>query len=474
MLPSVDQLLNTEAARSLGDPSGSARVARLAREVLASLRRRLLEGDGAKPGPSLSREMLLEEAASRLKSRWASEQGRRLRRVINATGVVIHTNLGRAPLSNAARTALLEAAGWCNLEYDLQAGKRGRRAPRAEDLLCELTGAEAAAVVNNGAAAALLVLSVLAPGREVIVSRGELVEIGGDFRVPDVLSRSGATLREVGTTNRTKLLDYEAAINENTGLILRVHPSNYKIIGFTESPALGDLAELAHSRGLLLYEDAGSGALVDLSGIGLSDEPVVSRSVAEGADIVSFSGDKLLGGPQAGAIVGGKDVIERIRKHPLYRALRVDKLVNTALEATLEHYARGTAFEEVPVLQMLSMTRNELAKRTKRFVKAFRRRMGDNASLNFEITDGFSVVGGGAAPGVQLPTLLISIAHGSLSAPDIEKALRASEPPVIARIEDDKVFLDLRTVRKDEEAELLEVLCGFAAGATRYDGQNPA
>jgi L-seryl-tRNA(Ser) seleniumtransferase len=381
-----------------------------------------------------------------------------VRRVINATGVVLHTNLGRAPLSEAARAAVArEAARYCTIEYDLAEGARGRRGARAEELLAELTGAEDALVVNNCAAAALLVLTALARDGETIVSRGELVEIGGDFRVPDVMAQSGTTMVEVGTTNRTKLSDYERAVTERTRLVLRVHPSNYRIVGFTAAPALAELAELAHRSGLLLYEDAGSGALVDLSPHGLGDEPVIRASVEGGADVVTFSGDKLLGAAQAGLVVGRREVVERLRRHPLYRALRADKLALAALEATLEAYRRGSALTEVPALRMLAATREEIEGRALAFADGLRARP-EAGALGVEVVDGRSAVGGGSAPTTHPPTALVALAHETLSADALEAALRRARPPVVARIVEGRVALDLRTVAEDEVAELLDAV----------------
>jgi L-seryl-tRNA(Ser) seleniumtransferase len=388
--------------------------------------------------------------------------------VINATGVVIHTNLGRAPLSKNARRAVAdEAAGYCTLEYDVDTGKRGKRGQRAEELIAELTGAEAALVVNNCAAAAFLVLKALADGGEVVISRGELVEIGGDFRVPDVLAQSGATLREVGTTNRTKLTDYESAIGENTRMILRVHPSNYRIVGFTASPDIAELAETAHRHGILIYEDIGSGALVDLSEFGLVDEPLVNVSIRAGVDIVTFSGDKLLGSVQSGIIAGKVEMIEKLRKHPLYRALRPDKMTYAALEATLASYRRGTELHDIPVLRMISMNKEEIASRVNGFAEQLRKILPGICDLKFEIIDGLSAIGGGAAPTARMETVLLALTHDKITALNLERALRHSIPPVIARIEDERVLIDLRTVSESEESELLNALSRSAA-------QNPA
>ena len=386
-----------------------------------------------------------------------------LRRVVNASGVILHTNLGRAPLSEAARGRITaEAAGYCTLEYNAATGRRGGRGLRVEQLLTDLTGAEAALVVNNCAAAALLILTVLAAGGEAIVSRGEMVEIGGDFRVPDVMAQSGTRLVEVGTTNRTRLADYERAINQETRILVRIHTSNYRIIGFTSTPALAALAELAHSAQLPLYEDAGSGALFDLRPYGLEGEPVISESIRSGADVVSFSGDKLLGACQAGLIVGRHHIIEALRRHPLYRALRADKLALAALEATLEAHRRGTSFEEVPVLRMLAMTRAEIETRARDLLSRLAQRC-PAASLNCEVVAGESAIGGGSAPTAHPQTALIALTHESMSADTLEEALRSATPPVVARIMEDKVLLDLRTVAEDEEGLLLDALTAVSA-----------
>jgi L-seryl-tRNA(Ser) seleniumtransferase len=456
-LPSIDALLRSETAGKLLPESGARHLTALARSVIDSLRREIQES--SENAAELSRENLLEEAEKRLADAWRAEQNTNLQRVINATGVIVHTNLGRAPLSEKARKAIFEEASrYCNLEYNLETGKRGKRGARAEHLLAELTGAESALIVNNCAAAAFLVLTVLAAGGEVVISRGELVEIGGDFRVPDVLAQSGAVLREVGTTNRTKVSDYEKAINENTRVLLKVHPSNYRIIGFTASPGLAELAELAHRSGILLYEDAGSGAIFDLAEYGLTDEPVISRSIVAGADVVTFSGDKLLGGVQSGLIVGRRETVEKIRRHPLYRALRVDKLIYAALEATFEAFRKETFLQEIPVLKMLSATRAELMTRTAAFADRLREGLGENPALKFEIAEGNSVVGGGSAPDVQPPTALLALRHANISVSKLEEKLRNAKPPVITRILEDKVLIDLRTVSESEELELLEIL----------------
>ncbi len=452
-LPSIDQLLRTETGARLATLLGHAELTRRAREIIEEMRE-ALSGE-ARAGSHASAAALLAESEKLLNESWTLEQNSRLRRVINATGVVIHTNLGRAPLSVAARQAVADAFGYCTLEFDTTSGERGKRGGSVEILLAELTGAEAAIVVNNGAAAALLVLTALADGGEVIVSRGELVEIGGDFRIPDVLVRSGATLCEVGTTNRTRLADYEKAITERTRILLRVHPSNYKIIGFTESVKLADLAGLADRNRILLYEDAGSGALIDLSDLGLTDEPIVADSIRAGADLVSFSGDKLLGGPQAGLIVGRADMITRLRKHPLYRALRADKLAYAALAATLDAYRRETALDDIPVLKMLATTENEIRTRVDAFID---RSAGLASAWTLKSIEGRSAVGGGSAPAFQPATRLIAVSHSELNADELAKSLRNSEPAIIGRIVDDRFLLDLRTVATEEENDILRIL----------------
>lgn len=457
-LPSVDELLRSSQMSSLVDAVGDQYAPILARRAIELVRQEI----GEKTDWKATKETLLADVESRLEALWTADRKSGINRVINATGVIIHTNLGRAPLSENASRAVDNASGYCTLEYDFETGKRGRRGSRAEDLLVELTGAESALIVNNCAAAAFFILTVFASGGEVVISRGELVEIGGDFRVPDVLAQSGATLREVGTTNRTKLLDYEKAIGQNTRLILRVHPSNYRIVGFTFTPAVTELAALAHKHGILLYEDIGSGALIDLSAFGLSDEPVVSRSIIAGADIVSFSGDKLLGGPQAGIIAGRREIIEQLRSHPLYRALRVDKLTYASLEATLKAYRRGTATDEIPVLQMLSSSHDQTEARVAHFLQLLREKLGDDSNLQFEVIDGSSAIGGGAAPAVQLNTKLIALTHKSYSISTLEQSLRMAEPAVIARIGDNHVLLDLRTVAKNDEQEFLDILTNLS------------
>ncbi len=380
------------------------------------------------------------------------ETERQPRRVINATGVILHTNLGRAPLSEAALQAMNDVAdGYSTLEYDLEAGTRGKRERHIEDLLTAITGAEAATVVNNNAAATLLTLIATAQHREVILSRGQLVEIGGGFRIPDVMAQSGARLVEVGTTNRTRISDFEQAITPQTALLMRVHSSNFKMIGFTEQPTLAEIAGLAHQHGLLAVDDLGSGALLDTIPFGLEHEPTVQESLAVGFDVVAFSGDKLLGGPQAGIIVGRRAVIEVIKKHPLARAVRIDKLCLAALTATLEHYRYGEALTHIPVWRMIAMPLNSMRARAERWAN----RVGGS------VIEARSTIGGGSLPGETLPTyaLALDVPH-----PDVFIAqLRESAPPIIARITDGKVLFDPRTVFESQDEMLLIALIGLLA-----------
>ena len=448
-VPSVDQLLRTDAARELRELVGLRRLTGIARSVTAEIRILVRSGQANGEQP----EGLLAEAVSRMQASARGESQAGLKRVINATGVILHTNLGRAPLSQAAREAIEEAARYCSLEYDLASGARGGRAARVESLLKDLTGAEDALVVNNCAAAALLILKVLAGDGETIVSRGELVEIGGDFRVPDVMASSGTRMVEVGTTNRTHLEDYRRAINADTRLIMRVHPSNYRIVGFASSPGRSELSALASEAGLPLYEDAGSGQLGDLRKYGVVDEPIVREVVESGVDVVSFSGDKLLGSAQAGLIVGTRAIVSRLRKHPLYRALRSDKLRLAALEATLVSHQKDVAHEDVPVIQMLSLTADELEQRARSLIEAV-----STTGLQLEVVPGASALGGGAGPTSTLPTKLVALTHPKKSAQEIEHQLRTSSPPIIARISEGRVLLDLRTVSSEEIPPLSDAL----------------
>jgi L-seryl-tRNA(Ser) seleniumtransferase len=446
------------AASQLCTELGRERVRDLLRDVTGEIRDELGNGDSRDPLPyELSPPALEDEIDRRLAERARRLASPSLRRVVNATGVIVHTNLGRAPLSDAALAAISEVgARYSNLEYDIESGERGHRESHCRALIARLTGAEAAAVVNNNAAAVLLVLNTLAEGGEVIVSRGELVEIGGSFRIPEVMQKSGAILREVGTTNRTRIGDYAKAICDRTRLILRVHPSNYRIIGFTERPGAAELANMARTAGIPTYEDLGSGCLTDLTSWGVTDEPLASDSLQAGISVVSFSGDKILGGPQAGIIAGSSDVIKRIRANPLMRALRTDKLAYAALEATLRIYEQKGAEEQIPVIRALSMRREAIAARAAGLAHRIASATGGALTPNLE--NGESVVGGGSAPGVGLPTVLVSLQHPVLSAARIEEHLRRNRIPIIVRTERDRVLIDLRTVMPDEENILLEAI----------------
>ncbi len=450
-LPGVDRLLRHGQSLDLIGRFGRDLTLAALREVLQSTRDRILAGEAVVPMDAV----LLQQAAELLEA-WTAPT---LRRVINATGVIIHTNLGRAPLSNEALQALQAAAvGYSTLEFDLETGERGSRSVHAEALLRRLTGAEAAFVVNNNAAATILTLSALAGpdhlqprGWGVLISRGQLVEIGGGYRMPDVMRQSGAQMVEVGTTNRTHLRDYEAAIDANTALIMRVHHSNYAIIGFTTEPTFDDLARLAHQRGLLIVDDIGSGALLDTTQFGLAPEPMVQDSLAAGADVVMFSGDKLLGGPQAGVIVGRHHIIERLKRHPLARAVRPDKLCLSALTATLLHYLKGEALEKVPVWRMIAARPENLAERADRWCEHLA-----VYGLACHVAEGQSMVGGGSLPGETLPTRLLAIAVPSPE--DAAAQLRAASPPVIVRREERHILVDPRTVLERDEEALLAAL----------------
>ena len=451
-VPSVDRLIRTDVAIELATRIGIKRVTALARLVTSEIRTAVQSESESANGQSA--ESLLINATQRLEEVATLESRLGIRNVINATGVVLHTNLGRAPLSKAAQTAISEeAARYCTLEYDNASGLRGKRGARAEALLRELTGAEEALVVNNCAAAALLILAVLAGDGETLVSRGELVEIGGDFRVPDVMASSGTRMIEVGTTNRTHLDDYRKAITSKTRLIMRVHPSNYRVVGFTSSPRLDELAALAREAMIPLYEDAGSGQLSDLSELGVEGEPIIEQLIAGGADLVSFSGDKLLGSVQAGLIVGKRGIVDRLRRHPLYRALRSDKLRLAALEATLAAHQRNRA--EVPVLQMLSLTKQDISTRAQSLLSQV---SNNSKTVHLDLIDSESAIGGGAGPTANLPTTVIAVSDQNRTAQEIETVLRTSLPPVIARIADQKVLLDLRTVFPDQEDSLRRTL----------------
>ena len=451
-IPSVDELLAQPRLAALAQRVNRELLVEMTRTVLADLRGRIT-GEGT-AAIALDSFALEERITSMVEQVLASS----LQPVINATGVILHTNLGRAPLSGAAVEEIRRSAtSYSNLEYDLEAGARGKRDVHVSELLERLTGAEAAIVVNNCAAAVLLVLGALAKGGEVIVSRGELIEIGDGFRIPEIMAQSGAVLREVGTTNRTRIVDYENAISEHTKLLLRVHPSNFTITGFAEKPSLQELVSLGQRASLPLVEDLGSGCLIDLSDAGIA-EPTVRQSVETGVSIVMFSGDKLLGGPQAGFIAGNKELVGRVRRHPLFRALRVDKLTTAALAATLGAYLRG-AVNEIPALRMIRMSVQEIRRRAENFLRELTPEL-PLGEVELEITEGSSLAGGGSTPTQELPTKLIRIASVRYSASQLEQRLRRAPAgvSVIARVEDDRLVLDLRTVFPEQESALLKTL----------------
>jgi L-seryl-tRNA(Ser) seleniumtransferase len=442
-LPSVDRVLADEALQRASAEVGTAAATEAVRAELAERRDALRNG-----GADTSLAAIAEAAAERA---YASLRAS-LRPVINATGVIIHTNLGRAPLSDVAIAAMSAVGrGYSNLEFELEAGERGSRYEHVEALLCRVTGAEAAIAVNNNAAALLLVLSALAQDREVVISRGQLVEIGGGFRIPDVMAQSGARLVEVGTTNRTYARDYEAAIGEETAALMRVHSSNFRVTGFVASAQLEELAALARSRGLLLLDDLGSGCLLDTRPYGLEEEPTPQDSLRAGADLVMFSGDKLLGGPQAGIVVGKKDLIASLRRHPLARALRMDKASIAGLNATLLHYARGDAEREVPVWRMIAAPLSEMNARARRLARL----IGEGAA----VIDGRSTIGGGSLPEESLPTKLVALPAASGAALEaLAQRLRRGDPPVVGRIEDNRLLLDPRTVPSRDDATLVRAV----------------
>ena len=452
-LPSVDELIRTPGESALASQHGTAAVTAAARAVLARLREEI--SSGLLDASAL--RIALDGLHNAIEQQLLRALTYSLRTVINATGVILHTNLGRAPLAEAALAHIRETAGrFSNLEFDLDAGARGKRDAHVDRLFRSLLSegghdeAEIATiVVNNNAAGVLLALNTLAEGGEVIVSRGELVEIGGSFRIPDVMAKSGATLREVGTTNRTRVADYENAINERTRLLLRVHRSNFEITGFTEQPSTADLVALARDRGLPLMEDLGSGALVDLQNFGISGEPSVLDCLRAGVDIATYSGDKLLGGPQAGLISGRGDLVARVRANSLFRALRVDKLTYAALEATLLAYVKRD-YDSIPTLRMMRWTKEEIGQRAEALAVKIQLSQ-TKFKMKVELTDGESVIGGGAAPSSTLPTRLLALSCDGLSADELSARLRASDPPIIARVTDGRVLLDLRTVFEDQD-----------------------
>ena len=449
-IPAVERLLASEPFRPLLEASPRALVVRALRDELAAVREALASG-----GPAPEDTADAAWYAARVKARIARSTAPSLRPVINATGVVLHTNLGRALLAEAARAALERvASAYSNLEYELDSGERGSRYNHCAALLCELTGAEAALVVNNNAAALVLALNTLALGRDAVVSRGELVEIGDSFRISEIMERSGARLLEVGATNRTHRRDYEAAISAETGVLLKVHRSNFRISGFTSDVPLRELAQLGHAHGVPVLNDLGSGLLVDGRSFGLPAEPTPSDALRDGADLVTMSGDKLLGGPQAGIILGRRELIARLRRNPLCRALRVDKLTLAALEATLALYRDPEqARREIPTLRMLALEPEALAARAQAVADRLRQ-----AGVRATTLPGESAVGGGAYPEATLPTTLVAL-DVEAPADDVVRRLRGATPPVVARIQDGRVVLDLRTVAPEEEDPLVRAVC---------------
>ncbi len=428
-------------------------VADAARTVLARIREEVLAGRLDDNGVRLAVSGLAEAVERQMRANLAYS----LRAVINATGVILHTNLGRAPLGTAALEHIREVAGtYSNLEFDVAAGERGKRDVHVDRLFAQLLGDAgrdvSTVVVNNNAAAVLIALNTLAEGGEVIVSRGELVEIGGSFRVPDVMAKSGATLREVGTTNRTRAADYEKAITDKTRLLMRVHRSNFEMVGFTEQPSLEELVEVGRKHRIPVLEDVGSGAFFDLRHVNVHGEATILDSIRAGVDVVTYSGDKLLGGPQAGVISGTRELVAKIRKNPLFRALRVDKLTYAALEGTMLAYVKQD-YEAIPAIRMMRVSTEELRSRA----EAIREKVA-GAQLSAEIVESESVIGGGAAPTAKLPTQALAITSQTMNADEITEQLRRNDPPIVARVEDNRVLLDLRTVFPEQDEQVAQAL----------------
>ncbi len=451
-IPAVDQMLLRTAIVTWVERTSREFVVSEIQKLLQDIRSKIRSGDmdaGRDLSPEHLETILIENIENRLRPN--------LRMVINATGVILHTNLGRAPLSSAAQDSLSAfSVNYTNLEYEILTGQRSHRDKLIEPLLQEVLKCEAATVVNNNAAAVFMILNSLASGKEVICSRGELVEIGGSFRIPDIMARSGAILREVGTTNKTRVLDYKNAIGPDTALLLRVHPSNFRMLGFTERPELGELIELSRESKIPLVEDIGSGCLVNLKAYGISDEPLATESLSAGVDLICFSGDKLLGGPQAGIIAGLRSMVEPIRRNPLMRTYRVEKLIYGALEATLNSYRSGRAEREIPVVRMIAMTKEELNKRARSFSRKLKAALPEG--IKIQLSEGSSLVGGGSCPEYVLPTTLIILESSRPSPNTIESRLRLQDPPIILRLEEDKVLIDLRTVFPAQEPALVEGL----------------
>jgi len=445
-IPKVDELMKQPVLLSLCETVPAQTVTQAVRQALEDLRKDILAGK--------IEEMPSVEALCAGIAADASRQAEpSLKKVINATGIILHTNLGRACISDRAAAAARDVAmSYSTLEYNLEAGRRGTRYSHVESLLCKLTGAESALVVNNNAAAVLLILSDMAQGGQVITSRGELVEIGGSFRVPDIMEACGAELKEVGTTNKTHLWDYDRAINEKTRALMKVHTSNYRIVGFSETPTLPELAELAHSRGLPVIEDLGSGCLVDLQQFGIHGEPTVQDSVRAGVDVVSFSGDKLLGGPQAGIIVGRKAIVDKLKKHPLTRAMRVDKMTLAALEATLRSYEAGLT-NEIPTIAMLSATPAQLRAKADALCALM-----TAAGIAAEVVPTEGQVGGGSVPTQMLKSFAVAVQPAGVNLDQLETNLRLGSPAIVGRINHDRFLLDVRTLRESDYADIVKAV----------------
>jgi len=460
-IPSIDELMNMPELLQLSDEYDRDVVLKAARTVVERVRTEILQSDGNAAMPSA--DDIARKVQDSIKRKFAPS----LRYAINATGIVLHTGLGRAMLPEAAVKAVYDAIrGYSTLATDIETGQRGSRDVHFNDILCELTGAEASTIVNNNAAATMIILNTLAKGREVIVSRGQLVEIGGSFRMPEVMEMSGAVLREIGTTNKTHLRDYVSAINENTGAILRVHQSNYRIVGFTEEPSIAELAKIAKEHGLPLIDDLGSGALVDLADYGVESEPMVQASIKAGADVVCFSGDKLISGPQCGVIVGKEPIIKAIKKNPLARALRVGKMEVAALEATLKlFFNRSKLNQSHPTYRMFSLTPAQLEKRAEAALAHLKDVLSDKAEVS--VIDGMSQVGSGSVPAETMPTKLLAVRPKEMSTDSLARKLRYHTPPVFTRIQQEAVLFDFRTIQPDEDEPVVQILIELLGGKVK-------
>ncbi len=454
-LPKIDEVLLILEKQNIYDLAPKDVVKETCRKIVQDLRDKIVNTKKKLPAEfSPDAKTVAKEVEKSIKGLYRYS----LRRVVNATGVILHTNLGRAPLCPEALERIIEVGkAYSNLEFDLTKGERGQRYDHVSSLLCALTGAEDALIVNNNAAAVLLVLNTLAQKKEAIVSRGELIEIGGEFRIPEIMQKSATKLREVGTTNRTRLSDYEKAVNDKTGLIMKVHTSNYRIVGFTEEASIESLVELGKNRGIPIMDDLGSGCLIDLDLYGLQHEPTIRERLATGVDVVTFSGDKLLGGPQAGIIVGKKDVLAKIKKNPLNRALRIDKFTLAALEATLMLYLNtATAPKKLRALKALTEPVEDVRKRAEKLIAKLQKE--NFASLKFSIREDFAAAGGGSLPTQQIPTVLVAVQNKKMPATKMEEKLRQLDVPIIARVDKDEILFDLRTVSEDEFAFIVEGL----------------